>query len=101
MTQYLITKREECSQCVRGYRRNLLTDEQIAALESKATTIPVTSEQVIMDLLCPFCTRGYIDTQVDANAWLLEMLGEVRFGIGRDDGRDCLVDPRWNSNEIV
>lgn len=44
--------------------------------------------------------RGYIETRTDADAWLLDKLGDVRFGFGTDDGRDCLVDPRWNTNEI-
>lgn len=84
MTQYLITKREECTKCVDGY-----------VMLHHAKLPPETA----MPYQCG-CKGGHIDTQVDANEWLREMLGEVRFGIGRDDGRDCLIDPRWNTNKI-
>ena len=27
---------------------------------------------------------------------LLDLLGELRFSIGDDDGRSCFIDPRWD-----
>lgn len=64
MTTYWITKREPCPKCDgRGY--NIIDAEKgIAAICEDGFSQ---------------CSNGYIETQIDADQWLIERLGQIEW----------------------
>jgi len=79
MSEYKIIKREKCGHCA-GTRINpaALDDEGWQAIKDGKALVPFKSD-LSESIYCPICVNGYIETQVDADEWLLSRLNAARW----------------------
>ena len=96
MAEYVIQRRERCPDCFRGINLEYCLPEFIEEVENGARKLlPITYDGNLSDLACPRqCDGGFIRTEVN----LLDVLAELRFDIGGDDGRSCFIAPRMDED---